>query len=296
MKRNVLIMFIAGLACLAAWSEPTVLDTFDGHQLPASAAMLERQSGVKIALDQTTGANGKGSIRISCDGDEIAEAMFFAKALSGTKQRMLWFSAHWKGEALTKKAYLEMLVTLPDGNTCFSRGLEPSQFLVGNTEWRTCRIPFYLKKGDVATSVKAGVRFEGQGTVWLDKATLTEDMQIPDYYNSKPGTLGLSGALGVFLGAVLGVWAGVAGTWAGKGKRRKTTMISGTILLILCVIFLTRGIFLLVSGASWIDYRTCVLGGATFTVITALLLLSFLRLYRRAEAQRMQALDESESL
>jgi hypothetical protein len=282
----------SNLGGISATSEGKVLATFPADELPPLAATAGNQAGVTTTLDQAISADGKGSIKITYSRNDDVEIILFPKELSGIDNSILWYEAAMKSEGTARKAYLAMWVNFPDGNRYFSRGLD--QAFNGTQDWRRCRIPFLLKKGQVPVSVDMGVRFEGPGTVWLDDVRLVQDTQ------GRSDLGGVTGAavrrICTLYGGVVGIWGGIAGVLVSRGKGRRFALIPGLCFLAIGFLVLAAGIYFQVSGNSRDVYHPLLLTGIVDVVVMASVLSFIMKAYKRAEAQRLEALDQAENL
>ena len=83
----------------------------------------------------------------------------------GVEQCLVAFRARLRTERLIGRAYLEMWCRLPGRGEFFSRGLH--QTVKGTTDWVSCEIPFYLRRGQRPDLIKLNVVVEGAGRVRL---------------------------------------------------------------------------------------------------------------------------------
>jgi len=58
-----------------------------------------------------------------------------------------------------------MWCRLPGRGEFFSKGVD--QAVEGTTDWVSCEIPFYLKKGQRPDLIKLNLAIEGSGKVWI---------------------------------------------------------------------------------------------------------------------------------
>lgn len=294
MRRMTCAMFLIALCAMQASAEPKTLVSFDGLALPEAIASLGAQPEVSITFDPAVSSTGRGSVRISCNSNEPTDAMILQIPLTGAGTRVIWFTVRWKSDTMhDHRAYLEMLVTFADGKTYFSRGLAASQVVTGTTEWKTCRIPFYLKESDRAVSVKAGVRFEGQGTVYLDSAVITEE---PRLTGLTPGSPAFSGLIAGILGSLVGLLGAACGILAPTGKYQKLVMGLLMGAFALSAFMVLAGFSLLLSGLPWAACQSLVSAGVICAMVVLLVSPQVKRTYRRAEEERMKARDDAENL
>ncbi len=77
----------------------------------------------------------------------------------------LTYRAKLMSRGLSGRAYLEMWCRMPGRGEFFSRGLD--QCISGTTDWSSCEIPFYAKKGQHIDLVKLNLVIEGMGAVGI---------------------------------------------------------------------------------------------------------------------------------
>ncbi len=135
-----------------------------GYPLNQIQGVIERNN---VAIDKEIKAEGSGSLRVSATFPTVVH-LFETGAIDIDEARLI-YKAKLRSEDLKGKAYLEMLVDLPQGEF-FSRGIESA--LSGTTGWTTESIPFYLEKGQRPMNVKLNLVVDGTGTVWIDDVKL----------------------------------------------------------------------------------------------------------------------------
>jgi len=99
------------------------------------------------------------------DAPEGRTVRLFEVPDPGVERCLLTYRATMKSEGLSGRAYLEMWCRLPGRGEFFSRGLR--QPLRGTTDWVSCEIPFYLKKGQRPDLIKLNLVVDGRGRVWM---------------------------------------------------------------------------------------------------------------------------------
>ncbi|HJW76903.1 MAG TPA: hypothetical protein VJ787_14775 [Thermoleophilia bacterium] len=83
---------------------------------------------------------------------------------------LLAYRARIRSEGLTGRVYLEMWCRVPGRGEFFSKGVD--QPVKGTTDWSSCEIPFYLKKGQRPDLIKLNLVVEGRGRVWIKDVEL----------------------------------------------------------------------------------------------------------------------------
>jgi len=90
----------------------------------------------------------------------------------GLEQCLVTYRARLKTERLQGRAFLEMWCRLPGRGEFFSKGLH--QAVAGTTDWASCEIPFYLKRGQKPDLIKLNLAVEGTGKVWIQDVELLQ--------------------------------------------------------------------------------------------------------------------------
>lgn len=289
MMRNMLMTLVMVCGCLAAAGAEKVLAVFPADERPQG---LSQAQGVQVEVDTSTSVDKRGSLKITYTGTDTEEVMVFEQPLSGIENAFLWYEAAMRSENTSGRAYLAMWVTFPDQKRYFSRGLD--QVFTGTQDWRRCKIPFLLKKGQAPHSVAMGVRFEGPGTVWIDDARLVE--RPLGWFADEASAGAAMGVIGGVFGALGGIWGGIAGVLTSRGKGRNFVLISGVCLLVIGFACVVAGVYCFAAGAPWGVYYGFLLSGGIDIVVLGPLLPVIIKRYKQVEAQRLAALDGSESL
>jgi hypothetical protein len=86
------------------------------------------------------------------------------------EQCLVTYRATMRTEGLAGRAFLEMWCRLPGRGEFFSKGL--NQAITGTTDWTSCEIPFYLKKGQRPDLIKLNLVIEGRGKVSMKDVEL----------------------------------------------------------------------------------------------------------------------------
>ena len=98
---------------------------------------------------------------------------------------------------------------------------------------------------------------------------------------------------GTLFGVLAGLWGGISGSLAPRGRARKLVMAWGLVLLAACAAMLLCAVVLLVMGHPWWSWYPWLLpGGIGVPVLRPLLRTVRLR-YQQAEMRRLEAKDVS---
>ena len=140
---------------------------------PASPQELKKLSlddpsalGLRITADSAVKVEGRGSTRI-----ETAWPTTVCLASVGgldVEGAALIFRARVRTE-LEGRAVLELWVSI-GGKRYFSRALDKP--VEGRSDWRTVETPFFAQRGQKIDKAWLNIIIDGQGTVWVDDASL----------------------------------------------------------------------------------------------------------------------------
>ncbi len=288
---SALLALTAAVAVFAAEAGPDKpFYTLSVSAMPEPAKPLP--AGAALSFDPSQSADGDGSVRIDYETAGPGSMILFAAANPGLDNCTVWYEASLRGAGLKSIAYLEMWCDF-GANQYFSRGLD--QVILGDAEWRTVRIPFFLKKGERPARFLLGVRMEGPGTVWLDGIALSRTA-LPDPPVAGGGGAGggayLGGVVGAALrlfGALCGVWGALSGMLAPRGKGREFVLGSGWVLTAAGLALLAAGVVL--SGTGSPLGRPCLLAGIIISAVMIPLNFVVRRAYEQAEMRRLAAQD-----
>lgn len=127
--------------------------------------------GIHIKTDRITKKEGAASIRVQVDrplviplGEVTSVDFDNAKLVYRADVRTLGEKGF---------AYLEMRVEYPNGRSYLSRG--PKTRISGETDWRTLRTAFSLKKGRTPIRARLNLVVAGHGTVWVGNARVSKE-------------------------------------------------------------------------------------------------------------------------
>lgn len=121
-----------------------------------------------LAFDQTTSADGSGSLKITVSGDRIIQ--LFETGNLDAEDCVVYYRAKIKTENLAGQAYLLMWCNFAGKGEYFSKGLD--NIKSGNMDWSTAQTVFFLKKGENPDNIKLQLVVTGTGGVWIDDIKL----------------------------------------------------------------------------------------------------------------------------
>ena len=121
----------------------------------------------KVAFDKEQSGDGRGSLRIEAVSPGVVR--LYKTGDIDVENARLVYRARLRSQGLKGTAYLEMWCVF-NGMQYFSRGL--NNRLMGDRDWETNEIPFFLRSGENPDDVWLNLVIEGQGTVWIDDIQL----------------------------------------------------------------------------------------------------------------------------
>jgi hypothetical protein len=137
---------------------------------PAGPEVLVRRFTVADPTINRFEVDGDAFV-VSASGD-MTFRLFEVELPEGTESCQLLFRAKIRTEAETGAAYQEMWVRLPGKGEFFSKGFDKP--VAGTTDWVTCEIPFFLKKGQTPDLVKLNVVAHGTVRIWIKEIELVQ--------------------------------------------------------------------------------------------------------------------------
>lgn len=195
-------------------------------------------------------------------------------------------------EGVTEPGYLEMWNVFPDGGRYFSRTLAtegPMAALVGDSDWRVFRLPFFLEGAtSMPLRLELNVVLPSNGHVWVRPLRLVAIGAADDGAWWTDRTAGLVGGFG---GALVGVFGGLIGTAAPRGKARG--LVLGTLigLTVLGALLLAVGVVALIDSQPYAVTGTLLIAGGILAAVPGGLLPRVRQVYAQAELRKMRALD-----
>ena len=126
------------------------------------------QSGIEI--DKNVSDDGNGSIRIETSKPIVIQLYTVSDVKVDDTQ--IIYEANVKTKGLSGQAYLEMWCVFNDAGEYFSRGFD--SVISGDTDWKTIRTVFNLKKGEMPDQIKLNIVVNGVGTIWIDDIHLSK--------------------------------------------------------------------------------------------------------------------------
>ena len=197
------------------------------------------------------------------------------------------------------ESYLQMDSYFAGRGTFFTKALAssgPLARLRGDSDWRSFALPFRADTGGVALTpdwIELHAVLPESGTVELRNVALYQFAPGEDPLQAAGQWLPtramiLIGALG---GTLIGVWGGIVGVLASRGKARGLVIGSATAILVLGVLSLVAGIFAVLLGQPYAVYYPLLLIGIIVVVVVGGLLRTLPKRYQAFEMQKMQSMD-----
>jgi len=205
-------------------------------------------------------------------------------------------------EDVAGEGYLQLDSDFGDRGTYFTKSLAeagPLQKLSGSSDWRPFILPFYADTGDpgttapLAESLTLSLVLPGTGTVYLRDVALYQYAEGEDpmaQATSFPGmrTAMLVGAIG---GTLVGIWGGLIGLLASRGKARGFAIASANIMLIAGTVILAMGTYAFMSGQPYAAWYPLTMLGVIIVVVVGIMRRVLPRRYASVELQKMQSMD-----
>ncbi|MDJ0700849.1 MAG: hypothetical protein QNJ07_13425 [Woeseiaceae bacterium] len=206
-------------------------------------------------------------------------------------------------EGVEGDAYLQMDNAFAERGTFFTKTLAtggPLKKLTGNSDWRPFTLPFYANTGDQAGAdvltpqkLSVGLFLPGAGTVFVRDVALyqyaagEDPLQASGQWFSNR-TMALVGAIG---GSLIGVWSGLIGFLASRGKARGFVLGSATVLIVLGVATFAIGTIVLATGQPYAVFYPLLLLGGIIIFVYGILRRVLPKRYEAIEMQKMHAMD-----
>lgn len=137
---------------------------------PAGPEVLVRRFTVEDPTINQFEVEGD-AFTVNSEGD-MTFRLFEVELPEGIENCVLLFRAKIRTEAEAGAAYQEMWVRLPRKGEFFSKGFDKP--VAGTTDWVTCEIPFFLKKGQTPDLVKLNVVAHGTVRIWIKDIELVQ--------------------------------------------------------------------------------------------------------------------------
>jgi hypothetical protein len=207
-------------------------------------------------------------------------------------------------ENVENVAFLEMWTHFEDGGVYFSRTLAeagPMAKLVGTSQARPASLPFYNTSGKRPVKLVFNLVFNGPGTVWLGRPTLTESgalLPAPPVKTDDSSVMDsglraehVAGLLSGAAGTVLGLTGALIGllTFIGRGRRVAFTLLA--LMLMAGVCSLAGGTLAYSRSQPDFIYYPLLLIGVIGTLLPLALFGTVRARYEDIELARLEAMD-----
>lgn len=205
-------------------------------------------------------------------------------------------------EGIEGEAFLQMDSHFGDKGTYFTKTLAPAGplgVLTGDADWRAFVLPFNAGTSDAAgntiTPEKLTVSLyrPGAGTVFLRDVELfqyasgEDPLQISGQWLDNR-TMALVGAIG---GTFIGLWSGLLGFLASRGKARVFVLGSVVALIIVGAAALVAGFAAMAARQAYAVYYPLLLIGVILVIVYGSVIRSLPKRYADVELKKMQAMD-----
>ena len=198
--------------------------------------------------------------------------------------------------------YLQLDNDFGDRGTYFTKSVAdagPLQKLAGSSDWRPFMLPFYANSGregasaPLPESLTLSLVLPGAGTVYLRDVALYEYGPGEDPLAAAgawpgPRTATLVGAIG---GTFVGIWGGLIGLLASRGRARGFAIGSANVILVAGVAIFAAGIYAFLNGQPYAAWYPLGMLGVIVVVVVGMLRRILPRRYEAHELHRMRSMD-----
>ena len=240
---------------------------------------------------------------VSAAGEVLVDGLLFELEEPGITTPVYALKGMIRYQGIEGDAYLQMDNDFGDKGSFFTKTLAtagPLKKLRGSSDWRPFVLPFYANSGDesggaILTPDKLTVSLHrpGSGEVFIRDVILYQYAAGEDPMQSGGAwfgnrTMALVGAIG---GTLVGLWGGLIGFLASRGKARGFVLGSTTVLVVLGIASVIVGTVVLATGQPYGAYYPLLLVGAIIAVVFGNLRRVLPQRYGAMELKKMQALD-----
>ena len=278
MKNILIISVVFTIFVTFARGENGLLADFNADQLPT----IELPENVEITVDKNIKTEGTGSLKIEYKGSDPISITLFEVDHPEINKKSIIYTADIKSENVQNKAYIEMFCVFDYGNndvSFFSRNLNHA--VSGSTDWNQKGTQFFFKENEYPSKVKLGVRFEGPGTIWIDKIVLKNVATRIGYYID----------FGTIFGVSIGFIGGLIGILCSIGKARRFVIGLSYATVLVCTIIFISGIILLSTGANYVQWQPFILCGGIGLLVIGLNIPTIKRRFIEIETRKLKAKD-----
>lgn len=195
-------------------------------------------------------------------------------------------------EGVIEPGYLEMWNVFPDGSRYFSRTLAtegPMAALVGDSDWREFRLPFFLEGAtSMPSRLELNAVLPSKGHVWIGPVRL---VGIDGAGSNAWWTDRGAGVFGGFGGALVGIFGGMVGVLASRGKARRAVLGTLVGLTVLGGLLLVAGAIAFFDTQPYAVTGTLLISGGILAAVAGGLTPRVRHMYAQVELRRMRALD-----
>ncbi len=199
--------------------------------------------------------------------------------------------------------FLQMDNHFGEMGTFFSKNLAasgPLRKISGSSDWRPFVLPFYANSGDqsagttpIPLELTLTLYLPGAGAVSIRDVSLYQyaDGEDPlrasgQWFSNRNASL--FGGIG---GGLIGLWGGLIGVLAGRGKARGLVLASANALMAIGIASLIGGVVALASAQPYAVFYPLLLIGIILVFVMGRLRRSLTARYEELELKRMQSMD-----
>ncbi len=282
------VVMLAVLLALPAGAAPEPLLV-----IPASNSLAEYVQelppGVSISSDPAKSPDGAPVLRITYD---VQDCQFVPLAHVPSRWKWKgWLGLHYTGQICMDESpgwgSLKMRWRFV-GHDAWCSSTEPRG---SRTEWGETKSFLGLPLRMDLVEVVFGVQVEGKGTLWVRNARVTEESRgaagVPGW---------VIGAVGGGFGALIGLWGGIIGYLASKGRAGSFVLRGVVASIVVGFLLLVAGMGLFFADMPYAYWYPCGLFGLIMAGVFGGNLKSLRRRYAAVELNRLNAKDASEGI
>jgi len=205
-------------------------------------------------------------------------------------------------EDVAGDGYLQLDSDFAGRGTYFTKSLAdsgPLRKLTGSSEWRPFVLPFYANQDNQSTSAPLPDALTLSVVLPSGGAVSLRDVALYEYdagenplaaFEAWPGTR-IATWVGAVGGTLVGIWGGLIGLLASRGKARRFAIASANVLFIAGFAILALGVYAFAGGQPYAAWYPLGMLGIILVVVVGVLRRLLPRRYEAVELQKMKSMD-----
>ena len=242
-------------------------------------------------------SDGSASVEVSADPSAASQTLVHVDA-PGLDRPVYALKGMIRYTGVTGDAFLQMDNHFAGRGTFFTKGLSesgPLAKLNGSSDWRPFMLPFYADQDSESPTpdgISLIVVLPESGSVEIRDVALFQYAAGEDPLASVQGLAARAALLIAAIGGgLIGVWAGIIGMLASRGKARGFVLGSATVVLIAGIASLIAGVAAFATGQPYAVFYPLLLIGLIVTLVVGGLRRTLPKRYEAVEMHRMRAMD-----